>query len=209
MPAKKQPVKVPYKYLPRTGEIDDSQLPYMMMDALIANYHTDLAGANIAVGYSYGWKPSRDGKVILGMAKVCGAFERQLHGFDLEILLNYDFWHHPDTKDPQRKALMDHELSHPRPIMDEDLGIPKLNENGRTCYYLRKHDIEDFAEVVRRNGIWKADLEKIGQIMAEAWEDNQRAKMSDEPDHIDGSDQMGESTEPDLEDSDVVVSYSS
>jgi hypothetical protein len=206
MPAKKQPVKVPYKYLPRTGEIDDTQLPYMMMDSLIANFHNELVDAKIAIGYAYGWKPDRSGKVILGMAKTCGAFEKQLHGFDLEILLSYDFWHHPGTNDDQRKALLDHELSHPRPIMDDDLGMPKVDENGRTCYYLRKHDIEDFADVVRRNGIWKADLERIGQIMAEAWDASQKNKQSsqgDEPDHLDN-----DTTEPDLEDADAVASYS-
>jgi hypothetical protein len=197
--------------------MDDSQLPYLMMDSLIANYHDDLVGANIAIGYSYGWRPSRDGKVILGMAKVCGAFEKQLHGFDLEILLNYDFWHHPDTRDEQRKALMDHELSHPRPIMDEDLAIPKVDENGRTCYYLRKHDIEDFADVVRRNGIWKADLEGIAGIMATAWEENQRRKQEraaaaleaqgGEPDGLDDDMFDDDTTEPDFEDSDSVVTY--
>ena len=56
MPAEKQPAKLNTKILVRTGEIDDTQLPYLMADGLIASNYPELAEVNLVVFYSYGMK---------------------------------------------------------------------------------------------------------------------------------------------------------
>jgi hypothetical protein len=176
MPAPKKPLQVNQKLLARTGEMDDTQLPYILMDSLIAQFHPDLAEANIVIGYNYGWKPNRDAKIILASVALFNDFDRQMHGKDVKILLNYNYWHNPVTTDDNRRALMDHQLCHPRPAMDLDLGIPVRNEMGLIKYYLRAHDIEDFAEVVDRWGIWMVDMERTAEIMADAWAKEVKAR---------------------------------
>lgn len=176
MPAAKQPKKVPDKFLPRTGEHDDSQLPYLMMDALIANYHTDLVEANIAIFYRYGWRKDRDGRLELGDVKIYSDSDRQLHPYDVKLLINYEYWHNAETNDDQRRALLDDILSYPRPVMDEELGEPKTNEMARIVYYKRRPEIEGFRAVYERNGLWKADLEDIARVMKDAWEAQQRVR---------------------------------
>jgi hypothetical protein len=170
VPAKKQPPKVQTKVLIRTGEMDDTQLPYIFIDSLVANYHPDLAEAQFIVGYSYGWKPDKEGRITLGKVSLCQPFERQLHGKDIKIILNYNFWHHSETRDDARQAVIDHQLCHPRPQMDKELGIPLKNELNMIMYYIRDHDFADFHEVWQRWGIWQRDLEKTAEVMAQAWE---------------------------------------
>lgn len=176
MPAPKKPPQVNQKLLARTGEFDDTQLPYIIMDALIAQFHPDLAEAVIAIGYNYGWKERRDSKVTLATVSLFSDFDRQLHGKDIKILLNYNYWHNPATMDDNRRALMDHQLCHPRPVMDLDLDIPVRNEMGMIKYYIREHDIEDFSAVVDRWGIWLVEMERSAEAMAHAWEEEKKKR---------------------------------
>ena len=213
MPAPKKPIAVQQKVLARTGEMDDTQLPYLFMDSLIANYHPELAEAQIIMGYSYSWKPNRDGRIILATVSLFNDFERQMHSKDVKILLNYNYWHNPQTNDDNRRALIDHQLSHPRPIMDKDLAIPSRNDMGMIKYYLRAHDIEDFNDVVSRWGIWMIDMEKSAEVMAAAWakEQKEREARSTEELAEDAPDagSLEEELEEELEgEPDEVVTYS-
>jgi hypothetical protein len=192
MPAAKKPPMVSQKLLARTGEMDDTQLPYIMMDSLIAQFHPELAEANIAIGYNYGWKEKRDSKITLATVSLFSDFERQLHGRDIKILLNYNYWHNLATTDDNRKALLDHQLSHPRPIMDDSLGIPVKNDMGYIKYYLRDHDIEDFADVVDRWGIWLADMERSAEVMAAALEREKLAREERKSEELEEEEPDGE-----------------
>src|SRR6516165_5115327 len=197
MPAAKKPPLVTQKLLARTGEMDDTQLPYILMDSLIAQFHPELAEANIAIGYHYGWKANRDAKVVLASVSLFSDFDRQMHGKDVKILLNYNYWHNPATTDDNRRALMDHQLCHPRPVMDLDLGMVVRNDMGQIKYYLRAHDIEDFSEVVERWGIWVVDMERAAEVMADAWVKEKAAreqKTLDELEEEEPDGEMGENS---------------
>ncbi len=54
--------------------------------------------------------------------------------------------------DPQRIALIDHELHHAG-VTETDAGDRKLK--------ILPHDIEEFSAVVRRHGLWKGDIEEF------------------------------------------------
>ncbi len=41
----------------------------------------------------------------------------------------------------------------------------KLDERGRKCYRMRKHDLEEFSEIVERHGLWKKDLEHFAAAL--------------------------------------------
>jgi hypothetical protein len=208
MPAAKKPPLVTQKLLARTGEMDDTQLPYIIMDSMIAQYHPELAEANIAIGYHYGWKANRDAKIVLASVSLFSDFDRQMHGKDVKILLNYNYWHNPITTDDNRRALIDHQLCHPRPVMDLDLGIALKNDMGMIKYYLREHDIEDFADVVDRWGIWMADMEKSAEVMAAAWEKEKKAREDKTNEELAEEEPDGEMEEGSVHDPREVITLS-
>lgn len=60
--------------------------------------------------------------------------------------------------DEQRRALIDHELCHLQ--VDED-------GDGRPVLSMRGHDLEEFAAIVERHGLWASDLATFGSAVAE------------------------------------------
>jgi hypothetical protein len=53
--------------------------------------------------------------------------------------------------DSQRRALLDHELSHAR--------------YGQSGWTTRGHDVEEFLEVIQRHGLWNTSLRHIGAVI--------------------------------------------
>lgn len=58
--------------------------------------------------------------------------------------------------------MIDHELCHCEVALDAN-GETKLDEQGRTCYRIRKHDIEEFKDVVSRHGVYTRELEEFAR----------------------------------------------
>jgi hypothetical protein len=162
-----QPKKVNYEIIKRQDEDGITHPIYQLMDRLIGSDHTELVEANIALSWDHGVKPDRDGHVMLGQARKTGELERQLHGYDVIIVLNSEWWNDAEVTDRQREALLFHELCHPRPVLDED-NDPKVDENGKIVWYNRKHDVEEFRAVIQKYGLYKADLEDMAADMARA-----------------------------------------
>lgn len=162
-----QPKKVNYEIIKRQNEDGVVHPIYQLMDRLIGSDHTELVEANIALAWNHGVKPDRDGHVMLGQARKTGELERQLHGFDIIIVLNSEWWNDAEVTDRQREALLFHELCHPRPVLDEN-GDPKVDENGKIVWYNRKHDVEEFRTVIQKYGLYKADLEDMAAAMVQA-----------------------------------------
>lgn len=76
-----------------------------------------------------------------------------------------DMWNY--LSEAQRVALVDHELCHCK------LGI---NEKGDIVHSIAAHDVEEFAEIVLRHGLWKPDLSQfirgVGADQLVIWADN-------------------------------------
>ena len=70
-------------------------------------------------------------------------------GLAVLIILNQETY--LQMSEGQRVALIDHELSHCQTVYDGD-GEPKLDEQDRIVYRIRKHDFQEFAAIVRRHG---------------------------------------------------------
>jgi hypothetical protein len=145
--------KLTYSIMEREQEPD----LYSLMDELVAEYHSHLEGARIALAWRFGWKGDPDGRMILGRCHKASDLNRQLHNFDFVILLNNEVWTSAEFSDAQKRALLDHELCHAAVALDKD-GFPKQGADDRTKYRIRKHTIEEFHEVVDRHGIWKGDI---------------------------------------------------
>ena len=158
-----KPKKVSYQLL-RPLEAPSA---YALLEELVETHHDDLRDARIALAWCTSWKPDVDGRVTLGRCKKASDLDRELAAFDFVILLQQEFWTSEAVTDAQRRALLDHELCHAAVALDDE-GEPKVDERGRTVYRLRKHDIEEFSQIVERHGTWKRDLEQFASALDKA-----------------------------------------
>jgi hypothetical protein len=141
-------------------EYREAPVAAAIAEQLIGQHHTHLA--SIRVEFVFRDKANRShGRVVLGKArKVDGlnAFLARALTWDPDdvvygepfflIELALDEWARLD--DAGRRALVDHELCHCLAEWDDEKGEHVLGTRG--------HDIEEFAEIVDRHGLWKADL---------------------------------------------------
>ena len=153
----KGPKKVSYEVVP------DESPEYERLAGLVAESHDHLANARIALAWNTGWKDDADGRITLGQCKKVSDLDRELHEFDFVIVLNREYWN--AFNDAQRDALLDHELCHAQAKVDEH-GEQEQDERGRPVWRIRKHDVEEFGEIVKRHGLWKHDLELFARAMA-------------------------------------------
>lgn len=163
----KRPKTVSYTLIPPDSDIGRPM--YERLYALVDEHHADLSNTNvrIALAWCTSWKPDVDGRITLGKCKKASDLDRELAPFDFVILLSRDFWQNPRVTDVQRQALLDHELMHAAVSFDEN-GETKVDERGRTAYRIRKHDLEEFADIGTRYGVWKSDIEAFVQALGRA-----------------------------------------
>lgn len=155
----KKPKKVNYVMIP-----DVESKPWNMLAEMVAANHPHLTNAKITLVWRRSLKRDKDGLLVLGKCKKASDLDKETvlarsgKECDFVIILNEEAWH--DLSDEQREALIDHELCHAQVARDKD-GIAKKDERGRTVYRSRKHDIEEFREIVERHGLYKKDLEEF------------------------------------------------
>lgn len=161
--AKPKPVTV--ELIP--PDSDAGAIMYAAMNRLIEAHHEELTQARIALAWNMAWKMDADGRITLGKCKRSSDLDREFAPFDFVILLNREFYENGDVTNAQRAALLDHELSHAAPKLDQD-GDQVEDARGRKVWRIRKHDVEEFAGVIERNGTYKADLEAFAGALAAA-----------------------------------------
>jgi hypothetical protein len=138
---------------------------YLLMRDLIAEHHEEISEARIALAWNTSWKPDVDGRVVLGKCKKASDLDRELAAYDFIILLRKSWWQSHEVTDLQRRALLDHELCHATVKCDDRTGDPLRDERKRLVFRMRKHDVEEFTEIVERHGIYKGDLERMYAAM--------------------------------------------
>lgn len=153
--------KVNFAVIARGSEL--GQEPYRILDDVVSKHHSSLSDAAIAVAWRKDTKPDKDGKIVLGRCVKVTGLMRELIAFDFVIVLNREYWALFSVE--QKTALIGHECCHAEVDYDNETGEVKLDERGRKCYRLRKHDIEEFTEIVQRHGCYKKDLELFAKAM--------------------------------------------
>lgn len=138
--------------------------PYEILDRIREAHHPHLSEARIALVWRKDVKADRDGRLVLGQAKKATDLGREFSDFDLIVLLNEEAW--ADLTPAQRDLLVDHELMHFALVEKE--GSPIRDERGRLCYRLRRHDLEEFRDVVARHGILMDDVAAFAEVCAAA-----------------------------------------
>lgn len=139
--------------------------PYRLLDQSRGQWHEDLADARIALAWRKQVKADKDGKLVLGKVRKASDLDRELAPYDFVVLLNQEAW--DELTEAQRLALLDHELCHVVPVLDDN-GKPQLNERGHPCFRLRKHDLEEFRAVVERHGCYLSDVAEFAQSLRRA-----------------------------------------
>lgn len=116
---------------------------------LISRHHRHLCDAKIAYVFKKdSW--NKNGKWVLGSAHKCSEKEKLLHNYDFIITINYDSWRIFD--EVKQEAVVDHELCHCGKDKDDK-------------YVIISHDIEDFAAVIRRHGLYTEDVKAFGMAI--------------------------------------------
>ena len=131
---------------------------YSELRGIVLRHHKrrNLDQARFCLVWQSGIEPDQDDRITLGKCRKASDFDREFSDYDFVIILNRDAWERLD--DPQRRALLDHELCHAAPVMNTD-GTQKEDTRSRRVWRIRRHDIEEFAEIMTRHGCWKQDLE--------------------------------------------------
>lgn len=116
---------------------------------LIEVYHERLAQARIKYLFrTESW--TSKGRTVYGKASKASERDRAIHGYDFIIVINRGVWR--DMTPDQRKALVDHELSH-----------CILTENG--SWGIADHDVQEFKQVIDRHGLWAPDLKGFAEAV--------------------------------------------
>ena len=120
--------------------------------------------------------PCSDGKVTAGMCVRLDDRNYTLHQYDFVIEIANDIWIEATTQ--FKHALMDHELGHIGVRMDED-GQPAMDEkSGRIKTFSRKHDVEEFEDVLTRHGDYHSGLRSFLKAFADRKEAAKKPKKT-------------------------------
>lgn len=129
---------------------------------LVPEHHDHLARHDIKIRCVFRHPVAKSkGKIVLGKARKIGGLNAHLVGLSRRddlgdepadffvIEIAHKAWE--ALSEPQRVALVDHELCH------FDVEIPDDEDQDRKLI-MRGHDLEEFQEVVERHGLWQPDL---------------------------------------------------
>lgn len=163
------------------SNIDDSV--EVMAARLLRQFetHAPLLDAKVRIDYVFAYPdvdengiPVNDalkhhGVKALGIAKIIPCDRRAKGEADAEIKLDGKWWESVD--DPEREAVLDHELHHLNPVADgkdtEGRTVFKKDSNGRPKLRMRKHDIDIgwFNIIAQRHGAVSIERKQAAQIM--------------------------------------------
>jgi hypothetical protein len=136
-------------------------------DELIPKHHEALNRTDVTIRYVFREPAAKShGRLVYGKARKVGGLSAYLVGLEhadrLEddepvdffvIEIARDLW--IGQTEAQRKALVDHELSH----LDVE-----LDDNGDRKLVMRGHDLEEFTDVVKRHGLWRPTVAKFAEV---------------------------------------------
>lgn len=127
-------------------------------ETLIPEWHGRLR--DLSIVYLFQKKAQKDGDTVqLGKAARKSKKDQivaEILGSECHFVLtiSWDTWKYMDND--KKVALVDHELTH----CETD-----YNEDGDLKLKIRKHDIEEFHEIIERRGLWNVGLENTKKVL--------------------------------------------
>lgn len=143
---------------------EHNQEPFALLQKMRAAHHPDTSSASIALAWMLETKCDADGRLVLGKCVRTTDLQREFAAYDFVILLNKEVWESYEFTEDKKCALLDHELMHAAEAVDSE-GSAKWDSKGRRVWRIRKHDIEEFHDVVRRHGCYKRDLQQFAEAI--------------------------------------------
>lgn len=137
--------------------------PWELLEEAL-EFHPELHDCRIALAWRKALKPDIDGHLVLGKCVKVSELNQEFSGYDFIVVLNREIWDDPLFTRAKKLALLDHELCHAMPAEDQE-GEQKADERGRLLWRTRKHDIEEFQDVITRHGCYKRDLEQFAEAL--------------------------------------------
>lgn len=151
-------------------------------DDVISKHHPHLLGVKVLVVFM-DKTPKSGGKDVWGRAKKISGLPAFLAGegdrnqysdqpADFFVVeLSEEIWQ--GLRPKQKRALIDHELSHMEIGFDEETGAVKLKIVG--------HDVTEFSAILERHGLWTEPLEDFVRAGAEQLDFSEVATGPEEP----------------------------
>lgn len=131
-----------------TKDIEDAPDVKSVAEEVIEDKNMDFSMCNISYIKVY----PNISKTKVGQCRVASRREHFYSGADYIISMSGDIWSELDDK--RKYILTWHELEHIFPEFSES--------KGEYNYKVRKHDIEDFADIIEEHGVnWFSDLKEI------------------------------------------------
>lgn len=135
----------------------------LIANKIIYDHHSHLSGARIVYVF-LAEAPVVKGREAMGRARVITGINAWLSTDEIDreseptpyFLIEISRKHWEVLSEAQRRALVDHELSHCD--VDEETSKPKI----------LGHDVEEFSGVIRRHGLWRYDVESFVKTGMEA-----------------------------------------
>jgi Putative phage metallopeptidase len=156
---------VNYRIIPPLDANDHEPEPYKLLNEVRDKYHEDTRQARVALAWRLREKPDKDGRIVLGRCIKVSDLNKEFASWDFIITLNKIVWDDPEFDKKKKLALLDHEMCHAAPSLDEESGEHKRDELDRLVYRTKKHSIEEFTEIVERHGCYKSDLERFAETL--------------------------------------------
>lgn len=176
--------KVNFLIIPEQDANGKAPEPYILLKEVRDLHHGETKQARIALAWRLRTKADKDGHIVLGKCIKVSDLYREYADYDFIITLNKEFWEDPAVTKEQRMALVDHEMMHAAPTYNGETGEHEVDERGRFLFRVRSHDVEEFYDIVRRNGIWKRNLLEFAKVLAE----KRKAPMFSVPNPVAGQD---------------------
>jgi len=155
--------KVAFRFISPATDVGERM--YSRLRELVEAHHSELQNARIALAWNTQWKPDIDGHVTLGACLKVSDLQREVeevNAYDFVLILRRESWEDPCFDDWRRRAVLDHQLCHCAVKLDVN-GEPVVDECSRIVYRLKKHNIEDFSEVVERHGCYTSEHEEFAR----------------------------------------------
>jgi len=170
-PPKRKKVTVELLERKHAGKVTEA---YRIMEELVEKHHSQIKDAKLAIAWRFGWGADPDGHLRLADCKKGSDLDRSMHGYDFVFLVNHEAWNQGRLDEQQKRLLIDHQLCHAAVCMDSN-GEPKQDEKGRQVFRKRKHDVEEFTEVMSRYG---TDINRLAKLAEAGINDSKRPLLA-------------------------------
>lgn len=148
--------------MPKTTYVDAPEVREIA-ERYIEKYHRHLIDMDVRIEYVFVSKtPKRNGKEVWGTCRKISNLNAHLAGQEAPffvITIAEQVWGVLPQK--AREALVDHELCHAESQYNQ-----KEDDDGEDDVIklsIRPHDVEEFAQIIRRHGLWRDDVKDFVQ----------------------------------------------